>query len=261
MKTNCLIIIFLTCCFFCGSAQKKDLKWRFNLSGGIGHLYTNTSLEEKRLIEARINEQKIKDLYDDLKGGIQGSADIHYLVNRNFGAGIKYIFFTTDGELEEAFKMSPLTGYTDLILSFKSRDCMNYAGPSIHARTFLNNNLVLSFTLSGGYTHYKSLLKRHENYFFTFWYNKELRMINITSFSATGKTFGMYAGAGSEYFLNKQISIGLDAGWFYSTFSKMTIETRNGTIKISEEVNLKELNGKKENISRFDFSLGVKFYL
>jgi hypothetical protein len=52
------------------------------------------------------------------------------------------------------------------------------------------------------------------------------RRFNLLRLFAIGKTFGM------------------NVGYFYS-----------------QEANLKELNGRKENISRFDFSLGKKFYM
>jgi hypothetical protein len=255
MKANCFVIILLTFCIFSGYAQTKELKWRFNFSGGMGYQNANTSKYEKDLIDAGFKEQKVKDLYNDFKWGAQGNADVHYLVNKNFGIGCKYIFFTTDGKIEETWKMPHTSGYSDLTVNFKNRDYVNYVGTSVHVRTFLNDNktLLLSATLSGGYTHYRSHFELKRNQPPTTLYN--LRLV------VGGKTFGTYTGAGLEHFLNKQISIGLDAGYFYSALSKITLERKIDKIKISQEINLKELNGTKENISRFDFSLGIKFYL
>jgi hypothetical protein len=48
---------------------------------------------------------------------------------------------------------------------------------------------------------------------------------------------------------------------FYSSLSKLTSIEKYKNTGVEKEIDLEKLNGKKENISRLDFSLGIRIYL
>lgn len=271
MKQN-LFILLLVCCFLPGHAQTaRESKWRLNLSGGMGYRVVDTSEDESKLVDMGFNTQKIKDCYNDLKWGVQGNSDIHYLFHPNFGIGIKYAFFYTDGKFDESYTFPLASGYGSIALKMKEKDYLNYIGPSLHARSFLEKSkFAVSATLSGGYAQYKSdseaTLSTKEAYIFSEGMLEEINRIRLSAnqelFIIRGNSFGMYAGAGLEYFFNKQLALGFDFGYFYSSMNDVTLTTKmDNNTTISQKVKLKNINGKAENLSRIDFLLGIKIYL
>ena len=251
----CFLISIFICCFWDSNAQVEN-KWRINLSGGMGYRTTNTSEDEEKLTDMGFSEQSVNSCYNDLKWGLQGNGDIHYLFHPNFGVGIKYAFFYVDGKFDETSSLilPSISGYGPIHLYMAEKDYLNYVGPSLHIRSFLEKSIfAISATLSAGYSHYRS--NNEESVGTEFGSNKQ-------QFIIKGNSFGMYGSAGLEYFLNKRIALGLDLGYFYSSLNdiSLTTEVDNNTT-VSKKVKLTDINGKKENLSRLDFSLGIKIYL
>jgi opacity protein-like surface antigen len=265
MKKLIFIFAFFLC-FMGGYAQNEFAKWRINLSGGIGYDVENTSEDEKQMTDLGFNPKKVNSLVDDLKLGGQGNADVHYLLNKNFGIGLKYIFFQNDGKIEEIKHLPLASGYGAVAVGAKEKDIIHYVGPSLHLRSDLGDSrFAVSATLSGGYTHYTSDTKVYQasatNYIIgedpQFIYNPSNPQYSETIFNISGGTFGLSAGVGLEYFITNQIALGVDIGYFYSSLNDITIKNYLG-----QKISLKELNnGKDVVISRLDFSLGIKLYL
>jgi opacity protein-like surface antigen len=272
MKYLFFIILFIHSCFY-GYAQQMDSKWRFNLSGGMGYRTIDTSKDEKELTDMGFSAQSVSDCYNDLKWGIQGNTDVHYLFRPNFGIGIKYAFFYTDGKFgETVFSPPPSSGYSAIGLEMNEKDYLNYVGPSLHIRSFLGKSkFAVSTTLSGGYIHYRS---NSEGAMATMqgYHNPNSGPVMVEDpvhpvysaqqFAIRGNTFGMYGSAGLEYFFSKRIALGLDLGYFYSSLNDVTLTKKvDNNTTILQKVKLKDITGKKENLSRIDFSLGIKIYL
>jgi opacity protein-like surface antigen len=261
MKKSILIFAFIFC-LISGYAQGYFAKWRINLSGGIGYDVENTSEDEKQMLDLGFSRSKVTNLIDDLKLGGQGNTDVHYLLNKNFGIGLKYIFFKNDGKITETYLFTSSSGYDMIQISAKQKDIINYVGPSIHLRTALRDSkFAISTTLSGGYTYYKS----DEDAYIITATGLPTEFISLEQGTQTsldrveltpsGSVFGMSAGVGLEYFITQQIAVGVDVGYFYSSLNNIKIDY------MGQELTLKQMNnGKDAIISRLDFSLGIKCY-
>jgi hypothetical protein len=273
MRLRFLMIMF-SCCFFSSYAQVKN-KWRVNLSGGMGYRTIDTSEDEKKLIDMGFSKQSVNSCYNDLKWGLQGNGDVHYLFHPNFGIGIKYAFFYADGKFDEisSLVIPNSSGYGKFGLYIDEKDYLNYVGPSLHVRSFLEKSkFAVSATFSGGFSRYRSdyeeAVVEARGYFNP---SSELALIEhnpttlsefVQQFIMRGNSFGMYGSAGLEYFFNKRIALGLDLGYFYSSLNDVTLTTKmDNDVTVSQKVKLTDMSGKKENLSRIDFSLGIKIYL
>jgi outer membrane protein W len=229
----------------------NDVKWRLNISGGLGHITTGTATEENALINMGFDKRKVKDLYKNLKNDVQGTVDAHYLFNRNIGLGIKYSFFTTNGSIKQTWYQPPSSGLSNLTMNIKETDYIHFVGPSLHARSFINDSRwAFSLTVSGGYAY---LYGEGEFLgFFTDYFGQPipLRLLVI------GHTFGAYGGIGLEYLLSKRIALGFDMGYSHLSFNKLKAKTNlEHTGKLDEFI-----NNEDNNFSRLNFSFGVKIY-
>ena len=240
---NYLFILFFIGCFCSSYAQNDELngsKWRLNIAGGLG--YITTGISKKNTMIYGSNGEKVNDMYDDLKKGVQGHADIHYLFNKNVGLGMKYAFFTTNGSMTQKSHF-----YT---LEFKETDYVNFIGPSLHLRSFIGDSRwAFSVTLSGGYAHFRGESEIYKSYFDNFPYPGE-RVL------ATGGTFGVSGGFGLEYRLNKYIALGFDMGYFRLSFGHLKVRTNYENDQKLEDF----VNSGDNDYSRLDYSLGIKVY-
>ena len=76
-------------------------------------------------------------------------------------------------------------------------------------------------------------------------------------FLTTAHTFGFSGGLGLEYFLNKQIALGLSIDHSYLSLSNLNVKTNMEWINSD----LKDIiNGVNYDYSRFEFSLGINIY-
>jgi hypothetical protein len=253
MKKLIFIFAFILC-FIGGYAQEEGAKWRINLSGGIGYDIEDTSEDEQSMIDMGFDSKKVKDLVNDFKLGMQGSGDIHYLLNKNWGVGLKYIFYTNKGEISETKTLPLVSGYGNIELNITETDYLNYVGPSIHVRTSTGiPNLAISATFSGGYTYLRSQMK-YLGVKSGFSGNSSNEVLPVIAHRGR---FGGYAELGLEYFLTEKLSLGFDFGYFYTSFDKMYYKTYLYGDPVEYDIKLDKL----AIISRLDFSLGIKIYL
>ncbi|MDR3060870.1 MAG: outer membrane beta-barrel protein [Dysgonamonadaceae bacterium] len=275
-KIKFLFLLLISFCSVYAQTEPKESyqKWRLGISGGMGYRTIDTSEDERKLTDMGFNAQKVNDCYNDLKWGIQGNTDIHYLFHPNFGIGIKYAFFYTDGKFEESssFNIPLSSGFGQMYLKMDEKDYFNYIGPSLHARSLIGESkFAVSGSLSGGYSHYRSnyeatllVVQGHPiDPEFGLVESKETQLTgSYERFIMKGHSLGLYAGAGLEYFFNRRVALGFDCGYFYSSLNDVTLTMKmDDKTTVSKKVKLKEFMGKKENLSRMDFSLGLKIYL
>ena len=254
MKTKKIIItcilIGISICPLNLKAQTKN-NWRINLLGGVGYQPDN-----------------------QLKWGLQGSAGINYFFHSNWGAGIKYSFFTADDNWDwqqTVIHPSPANTpptYWIVTANTQATSSIHYIGPSLCARIRIGNSKwVVSSVLSGGGVYDKIIgettitdiqsslnsVISNQSTSSIFNSNSEgnVKIVDLYDPSdriipenfvpepspVVRKGFGAYIGIGSEYPVNKHIALGADCGYFHSFLSK------------------------DKNISRIDFSLGIKIYL
>lgn len=243
-----LFVLVLLCPYMILSGQQieKEIlpKWRLNIMGGMGYMTANADNAINEMVSYGINRKEAEDYYESMKLGVQGSVEIHYLFNRNLGVGAKYLLFSTNNSIDGLnMNMSP-AGSSFIPINnatYAERLYINYAGPSFYVRQTVDpgNKWQLTGGISIGYTHYRNEVT----------IESETRYIPSL---ITGRTFGGSWDAGLEYFFNKNCSIGLNIGTFYSAFKKLKFK--------NELITTDVIPDKRENVSRLDFSLGIRFY-
>ena len=243
MKKHLFLLVFIGC--FCGVYAQNDEfepKWRLNVAGGMGYITAATSAEEQAyIVSMGLDSKKVKDMYSDIKSGTQFNADIHYLLNKNIGIGIKYAFFTTGGGMMQVLPHDQV-----VTLEIDDNYYINYIGTSLHVRSSIGDSrFALSLTISGGYAFFRG----EENYYFYSYGG-----FGESQLLATGSSFSAYWGAGLEYFLNKNIALGVDLGYHHLSFDKLQVSVYDNRGFESY------INPADVDFSRLDLSLGVKVY-
>jgi hypothetical protein len=211
--------------------------FRIAINGGIGYITSSTDAAEEAMASLGVTERNAKSYYSDLKTGYYGSADAIWMFKTGYGAGIRYKFFNTDATTEGYF--DPGDGINIIFSDYNENIFVNYAGVSLfyeqHAGK--NGNLGIYSSLSLGMAFYLNLLD---------FYGGNLAI--------SGNTPGMDAGIGLEYRITPVVSAAAEASVFTGTIRK---------IKITDGVNEESVDLDKENyenLSRIEFSLGIRFY-
>ncbi|MCL2650230.1 MAG: hypothetical protein FWD60_04280 [Candidatus Azobacteroides sp.] len=226
-------------------------KWRFNLDGGMGYLLSSYSADKKSMTDLGFDPKKVDDYYNKFNLGFQGNADIQRMFNRNWGAGIKYSFFVTNASLFEP----AYWGFTPVKVGMEETMYINYVGPSIHVRSFIDQgkSLLITSTASLGFAHYKDNSKVYGMGISFPEYHYAPFLTNNIPINATSSSWGLDWGVGLEYFLSPEFSLGMDMGFFYSSFNDFNIKIDNDYTFNSKDVEI--------NVARVYVSLGLRMYL
>ena len=219
----------------------KVERWRISIAGGPGYMFASSKDAENELIGLGNDRRKVKDFYKKYKLGWQGNADVHYLFNQHMGVGVKYALFATSSTLNDI----SFSNYNGDGLHIFSGDIdetlyVNYVGPTFLGQIFINRDKTwkASALISYGYTSY-----RMESYTMDF------------PMLVTGSSFGVYEDIGIEYFVGRQVALGLNISTFFSTLKKFNVQNNQGSQKIELP------NDERENISRISGSLSFRIYL
>ena len=243
VKLLLLFILIVGNCFsqrntYINSETKNKIeRWRISLAGGAGYMTAGSKGSENTLISIGVPKQMAVDFYKKYRLGWQGNADVHYLFNQYLGAGAKYSLFSSSGDI----KYITHSGDRDHVLygDFEEISYVNYVGPSFIGQTFINQSKTwkVSALISYGYASYRS----------------EINSLEIPRL-LTSDTFGGYDEIGIEHYVNKNIAIGLNIGYFFATFSRMNIEDKNDShaIRLNKE--------EQKTVSRLNGSLTFRFY-
>lgn len=211
---------------------------RLAANGGAGYIFSSSKTAEESMAGLGISPGRAKSYYNNLKTGIYASSDITLMLKPNIGLGLRYKFFDTSASVEDFFD---LPGEVNLFYSTYSEHIyVNFAGISF----FYSEPLGLSQTFrvycsyAAGMAHYRNETESlYGNYLIT------------------GRSFGMDGSLGLEYFVRPGLSVGAELSAFNSILRK--IEVTDGST--TETIELDKEN--YENLSRFEFSLGIRFYL
>jgi hypothetical protein len=217
-----------------GGAYQTE-KWRIALNGGGGYRIASTKETRKNLENQGIPSSEIDAYLKQIKTGIKAAGQVHYMVWENYGLGIDYQFHYSSGSLHGT--MDPGDAYTLIYGKFTDEMYTNYVGLSLYFQQWIKPKFKIYGQVSSGLT-----LFREES------------VIIYNPLLITGKAYGGNTEIGLEYYLGKNISVGMSAGFFQSTISK--IEVNNG-IK-TEEIKLEK--EQMEGLSRLDLGAGLRFY-
>ena len=214
-------------------------KWRVGISGGMSYMIGNTKEAKEVMTDMGISSKLADDYYGDLKLGMMAGVDFQYFFKPKFGLGIKYLFYSNSAKTSENVSLA-LNG--DGVSLFhgpvEEQVYVNYVGPTFSTREFLGNQKKWSMTslLSIGYVHYRD----------------EGVIVGVPLLQ-TGNTFGWHGAIGIEHNLSKNVALGLELSYMYAFLSKVKLSDGTSTQTI-------DLGDKKENLSRLDLGLNLKFY-
>ena len=202
-----------------------------------------------------VGSSEMNEAYEQLKKGLGVGVSVHNLLTSSIGVGFQYSFFGS-GYHGDSFQTIDQTYPIYLIANIKTRQCVNYIGPSVLFQQFLdpNHKLKLSETLSGGVFAYR---------------NEEQFSMDIPSSSSyttssynvlgNGLTIGGRLGCSVEYLVLPYLSVGVGGSFLYGQLSTMNLEYRDSGGNSESLSNHKMDNSL--NLSRFDYGLVLKFHL
>lgn len=202
-----------------------------------------------------VGNSEMDEAFGQLKKGLAVGVSVHNLFTSSIGFGFQYSFFGS-GYRGDSFQTIDPTYPIYMVGNIKTRQYVNYLGPSVLFQQFLGSNrkLKLSETLSGGLLSYR---------------NEEQFSMDIPSSSSyttssynvlgNGLTIGGRFGCSVEYLVLPYLSVGVDGSFLYGQLSTMNLEYRDSGGNSESLSNHKMDNSL--NLSRFDYGLVLKFHL
>ena len=213
-------------------------RFRFAMNGGFGYLLGSSKTAEEKMIALGLTDDQAKSYYKEMKSGICAGADLLFLINPDWGGGVKYKFYSTSADMEGF--IDPGDGYNLYYGTFHERIYVNFIGGEFLFRQFIGSRktLKLNSACSIGLTKY-----RNEASFFS------------SAFLLTGNNIGADLSLGLEYFISNHFSLGTELSLFYSSIRKMKLSDGITTTPVHLE------KDNYENLSRLDLSIGIRVYL
>jgi hypothetical protein len=223
--------------------QPLSSRWRVGLQFGGSYLLASTSDGENQMMSVGIPRKKAEDYYNQYRYGFHAGGDVHYLYNEYIGFGVKYLFFGSSANLDFAYNVGDGINYLDV--SERDRIYVNFVGPSIISGQWLGRarRFKLTEEFSIGYSNLREEM-RFSRYSYLLTSNGLI----------TGHAVGINLEASIEYYLSEWASVCANIGIFGSSFQTVTFTDKTS----SQKIELSEEN--YENVSRFDYSLGIRFH-
>ena len=233
-------------------------RWRVGIRGGGAYLLSAFSNVEKNMHNLGIPQSKIDDYNKQLRNGTCFGADIHYFITPFFGAGVNYSLFANSVQLDYILGLNLYYDFSNSVpiylgysipsyysVNEKSKFYVNYIGPSVVFRHWLDKSrkFRLNEELSIGYARYREE-NRIDLYQYTFLSNTLME----------GNALGGNIQLSFEYYPMSWLSVGANAGVSLTTFKSVKITTKDE----SQAIDLDADNHL--NMSRFDYSLGIRFH-
>ena len=213
-------------------------RFRFGMNGGLGSLLASSKKAEDDMVSLGFSPGQVKAYYKDLRTGIYANADLTYLINPDYGVGIKYKFFDNKSSMEGF--VDPKDGVNLIYTTYKEQIYVNFIGPAFFYQQFIRNkkSLKLYYAYSIGIATYRNEAEYLNGYYLL-----------------TGKNVGTDLSLGLEYCISRHISLAADLSIFYSSIWRMKISdgSTSHTIKLDKD--------NYENLSQLDLSLGFRFYI
>ena len=163
-----------------------------------------------------------KDYAKDLKKGNNYGLSGIYFFDIIWGTGFQYHFFHT--------KNAMYSGYGIMADNIN----IHYIGPSICIKqTSYNADFHTIFDVSIGYTRYVN---------------------NTDRYTIKGWTIGMTTSLYIDYMMTRSLALGIRLTYFFSRLSNYTSDGAYNPSAVSS------ISGYSGNISRFDISIGLRYY-
>ncbi len=220
------------------AGEESFNRLRLGLNAGPAYMVASTKKAIDQMTSQGFTLDNVKSYYSDLKLGISFTGDAAWMITPDYGAGIRYKFMTTSAGTEGF--IDPQDGIHIYYTSYDEKIYVNYGGVAFFYRlpAGKSESLVLTSSLSLGLATYRNEAG----------YLRQNLLL-------TGKNIGADFSLGLEYFFSRHLSAGAELSAFYSTLKK--VEVSNGSESVTVDLDKDNI----ENLSRLDFSAGIKIYL
>lgn len=205
--------------------QQDYPKVRFAVQGGWSFLTAKLSDNIPNELQSYTKE---------LRSGTHFGVDISGFTSESFGLGLKYSYFGTKNQMNDVtIEYDDGSSETGIM---KDDISINFFGPSVCSRMLSNDNKNAFITgIALGYLGYKN------------------KFTLIDDYTLTGGTVGLVFDLGGDFSIAPNLSLGLNVSMTVGTLSRISISNghESQTIELDEE--------NKENLSRIDISIGLRF--
>lgn len=200
-------------------------RFRFVLNGGYSYL------------TAKISNKVPQDLTQhikDMKSGYHFGGDVIGYFDESLGVGLKGIIFSSSNSIDNVAFIDENSNYSQGTLNENLK--ITFIGPTFSVRTFnLNRTNCFIMNLSAGYMGYTN------------------DVILIDKYKITGGTVGFVLDFGYDIELSKNLALGFQLSVVRGALEDANI-SKGGLV---QRIELEKEN--QENLSRIDFSIGLRF--
>jgi hypothetical protein len=204
-------------------------KFRINIAGG----FSNRTAKISSSIDPSLWEY-----INDLKKGFHLGFDFDYFVSENIGFGIKYTSFNSSaGPIRVSYIDTTLMQRRSGSLSNDVN--IKYLGPVFYTRFYdASKKVIFLFNIAPLYTLYT-----------------DHAFVLDENITYSGNTLGLNLGLGLDFLIDEHFALGFGLDYTMALLRKLTIDypTQKTQVII---LNYDEL----ESLSRFDLSVGLKWY-
>ena len=219
----CLLITTL-------STKTQELpNFRLNLTGGYSY-FTATDPNDAGS-EMFINNDTFKKYNRDLQWGLNAEGNAHYLLKNGLGFGAKYRYMKTDVSETDLLFDAGDAHYG--VVNVSEENKIMFIAPSLMYALWLEptRKFLGSGALSVGYAYLESS-----------------GTVDNESAMFSGSNGGFQIDLGVDYFLTRNISVGLSTGYFYAKIKEVNINLSENKTKLPENVQ-PNLSSLKLNLS------------
>lgn len=219
----CLLITTL-------STKAQELpNFRLNLTGGYSY-FTATDPNDAGS-EMFINNDTFKKYNRDLQWGLNAEGNAHYLLKNGLGFGAKYRYMKTDVSETDLLFDAGDAHYG--VVNVSEENKIMFIAPSLMYALWLEptRKFLGSGALSVGYAYLESS-----------------GTVDNESAMFSGSNVGFQIDLGVDYFLTRNISVGLSTGYFYAKIKEVNVNLSENKTKLPENVQ-PNLSNLKLNLS------------
>jgi len=242
---------------FSKKQEEEDFfqRWRIGFQGGASYLLNSLAPLRQQMKDLGVfPTQQADDYYKALRNGLSAGVDAYYLFTTHWGVGLKYSFFLSSIQKNYSTADNSASIPTYYNVNEKEQIYLNYVGPSVFFRQWLNSShkFSLSEELSVGYIFYRDKIQ-FDPYQYVF-SNPETNEKQYNVLKEKNTFSGIFQ-LSLDYYPIPSVSIGVNGGFVGPTLFRSLQISDNTT---SNETNL----GKSHqlDLSRIDCSLGVRFH-
>ncbi len=208
------------------SRSKKSFSHKFRFNAEYG--YSSLRIKPEDNIDPIF-----KDYVNELKSGSNFSMDVCCFVSYYYGVGLVYSNFSTSGFIDGIYAVDITTGRELGPGRIEDNITVSFIGPAFFERkALIPQKLLLISNIAIGRISYVND-----------------GTIITEPVTIKGNTIGFSGAIGLDFFIAKDFAIGIDFSYLIGKIGKYKIN--NQTVDLEED----------ESMNRWDFNIGLKYYL